>query len=145
MVCGNAAMEAITSITKAMATQFQMQHATNCSRPLPFPTVKEGASLKRAYDMAPNRGRPSAPTINSLVREMRMEVKEIKGWFTDERKAQGNVGHGWATLKEMTPSRFQQEAHVTTHVYSHFDQPSLRKPATSPWTYVSASGYCYPL
>ena len=104
MVCGNAAMEAITSITKATATHFQMQQATNFSRPLPFPTVKETARLKRAYNMATPRGRPFASTISSLVRDMRMEVKEIKGWFAEERKAQGHAGHGWATLKEMTPS-----------------------------------------
>ena len=29
MVCGNAAVEAITSISKARATQFQMQQAAN--------------------------------------------------------------------------------------------------------------------
>ena len=79
MVCGNAAVEAITSISKATATQLQMQQATNCSRLLPFPTVKEAAKLKRAYDMAPHRGRPSVPTINALVREMGIEVKDIKG------------------------------------------------------------------
>ena len=97
-------MEAITSISKATATQFQMQQATNCSRPLPFPTVKEAANLKRAYDMAPYRGRASVPTINALVREMGMEIKDIKGWLADERKAQGHAGHGWATPKETTPS-----------------------------------------
>ena len=31
MLCGNAAMEAITSIAKATSTRFQMQQATNCS------------------------------------------------------------------------------------------------------------------
>ena len=104
MVCGTAAMEAITSITKATATRFQMQQATNRSRPLSFPSVKETASLKWAYDMAPTRGRPSAPAINSWVHEMRMEVKEIKGWFSDKKKAKGHMGHWWVTPKETAPS-----------------------------------------
>ena len=62
MVCRNAAMEAITSISKARATQFQMQQATNCSRPLRFPTVTEAAKLKSVYDMAAHRGRLSVQT-----------------------------------------------------------------------------------
>ena len=62
MVCGNSAMEAITSISKATATQFSMQQVTNCSRPLPFPTVTEVAKLKDNYNMAAHRGRPSVPT-----------------------------------------------------------------------------------
>ena len=84
------------SIAKATATRFQMQQPTNLSRPPPFPTVKETASLKRAYDMATTRGRPSAPAINALMRETGMGVKEIKGWFSDERKSRGHAGHGWA-------------------------------------------------
>ena len=62
MVCGNAAVEAITSISKARATQFQMQQAANCSRPLPLPTVTEVAELKHVYNMAAHRGRLSVPT-----------------------------------------------------------------------------------
>ena len=97
-------MEAIASITKATATQFQMQEATNCSRPLPFPTVTEAAKIKHVYEMAAHRGRPSVPTLNTLVREMGIEMKDIKGWFADKRKAQGHEGHGWATQKEPAPS-----------------------------------------
>ena len=48
MVCGNAAMEAISAIANSTATQFQMQQATNISKPLPFPTVKETAILQKA-------------------------------------------------------------------------------------------------
>ena len=62
MVCGNAAVEAITSISKARATPFQMQQAANCSRPLPLPTVTEVAELKHVYNMAAHRGRLSVPT-----------------------------------------------------------------------------------
>ena len=94
MVCGNAAMEAITSIASATATRFQMQQATNLSRPLPFPTVKETDSLRLAYDMAATRGHPSPTAINALMRETWMGVKEIKGWFSDKRKARGYAGHG---------------------------------------------------
>ena len=75
MVCGNAAMEAIMSIASATATRFQMQQATNLSRPLPFPTVKETDSLRLAYDIAATRGRPSPTAINALMRETGMGVK----------------------------------------------------------------------
>ena len=104
MVCGSAAMEAITSIAKTTATRFQMQQAKNLSGPLPLPTVKETASLKMAYNMAITRGRPSPPAINALMRETGMGMKDIKGWFSDERKARGHAGQGWAPTKETTPS-----------------------------------------
>ena len=39
-----------------------------------------------------------------MVHEMEMEMRDIKGWFADERKAQGRAGHGWATPKEPSPS-----------------------------------------
>ena len=97
-------MEAITSISKATATQFQMQLATNCSRPLPFPTVSEAAKLKHAYNMAAHRGDHLVPALNALVHKIGVEMRDIKGWFADERKAQGRAGHGWATPKEPAPS-----------------------------------------
>ena len=87
MVCGNAALEAITSIANATATQFQMQQVTNLSRPLPFPTVKEMDTLRRAYYMAAIRGCPSPTAITALMCESGVGAKENKGWFTDKRKA----------------------------------------------------------
>ena len=117
MVCGNAAMEAITSIASATATRFRMQQATNLSRPLPFPTVKETDSLRLAYDMAATRGRPSPTAINALMHKTGMGVKEIKGWFSDERKARGHAGHGWAPLREAAPS---------VEVRAHLPAPARR-------------------
>ena len=76
MVCGSAAMEAITSIAKTTATRFQMQQATDLSSPLPFPTVKEAPSMK-TYGMAITRGLPSPPATNALMRETGMEMKDI--------------------------------------------------------------------
>ena len=104
MVCGNAAMEAITSISKATATQLQMQQSTNCSMPLPFPTVAEATRLRRVYNMATTQGYPSVPALNALARQMGMEMKDIKGWFAEERKAQGHAGSGSTTSKERAPA-----------------------------------------
>ena len=55
-----------------------MQQATNCSRPLPFPTVSEAAKLKHIYNMAANRGCPSVPALNALVHQSAVEMKDIK-------------------------------------------------------------------
>ena len=70
MVCGTVATEAITAISKATATQFQMQRSMNCSMPPPFPTVSESASLKHAYNMASTRSYPTTPALNTLARQM---------------------------------------------------------------------------
>ena len=67
MVCGTTAMEAITSNSKATATQFQMQRSRNCSMPPPFPTVSETASLKHANNMASTQGYPTTPALNALM------------------------------------------------------------------------------
>ena len=96
-------MEAISAIANSTATQFQMQQATNITKPLPFPTVKETAILQKAYDSAAIRGCPSQPAIATLVRETGVGVKEIKAWFTDERKLRGHAGHGETLHKEATP------------------------------------------
>ena len=104
MVCGTAAMEAITSISKATATQFQMQRSTNCSMPLPFPTIGEAARLRHAYNMANTWGYPSVPALQALVRKMGVGMKDIKGWFAEERKAQGHAGNGSTTPIEKPPA-----------------------------------------
>ena len=91
MVCGTAATEAITAISRATATQFQMQRAMNRSTPLPFPTTSESTSLVHAYNMASTRGDPTVPAYNALSRQMRIEKEDIKGWMVGERKAKGRI------------------------------------------------------
>ena len=54
--------------------------------------------------MAAIRGRPSPTAITSLMRETGVGAREIKAWFTNERKALGHAGHGGAPYKEATPS-----------------------------------------
>ena len=82
---------------------FQMQRSTNCSMPLPFSTVAEAARLRHAYNMANTRGYPSVPALNALVRQMGVVMKDIKSWFAEERKAQGNAGNGSTTPTERPP------------------------------------------
>ena len=91
MLCGNAAMEAIAAVTNSTATLFQMQQATNISKPFPFPTVRETDILEKAYDSAATRGRPTHTATTALMLQTGVGVKEIKAWFSDARKARG--GH----------------------------------------------------
>ena len=51
MVCGTAATEAITVVSKTMATQFQMQRARNCFLAPPFPTTLESGKLEYSFNM----------------------------------------------------------------------------------------------
>ena len=97
MVCGTAATEAITAISKATATQFQMQRSINCSMPPPFPTVLESASLKQAYKMASTRSYPTTPALNTLAQQMGVETKDVKSWLAQERKAKGQAVPSTAT------------------------------------------------
>ena len=128
MVCGNAALEAITSIANATATQFQMQQVTNLSRPLPFPTVKEMDTLRRAYYMAAIRGRPSPTAITALMRETGVGAKENRGWFTDKIKARGHAGHRLAPPNEATPS-VEVRARLPTPSRGLSLQPHMSLPA----------------
>ena len=54
--------------------------------------------------MATTQGYPSVPVLNALVRQMGVEMKDIKGWFAEERKAQGHAGSGSTTPKERAPA-----------------------------------------
>ena len=100
MVCGTACIEAITAIAGSTATLFQMQQATNRGTPLPFPTVRETAFLRDAYDGSEPRGRPSAGALAALVGETRVSVKEINAWFSAERRARGHTAPGEGRFKE---------------------------------------------
>ena len=35
---------------------------------------------------------------------MGVDMRDIKGWFADERKAKGRASNGWATPKEKAPA-----------------------------------------
>ena len=94
MGCGNACIEAITAIAKSTATLFQMQQATNRGTPLPFPTVRETAFLQDAYDGSEPGGCPSLSALTALVRDTGVSVKEIKAWFSAERRARGHTAPG---------------------------------------------------
>ena len=61
------------------------------------------ARLKGVYKMATNRGYPSVPALNALVQQSGVEMKDIKGWFAKERKAQGHAGNWLTTPKEKSP------------------------------------------
>ena len=54
----------------------------------PVPKVSEEAKLKHAYNMTSNRGYPTVQALNALVRQMGVEIKDIKIWFAEESKAQ---------------------------------------------------------
>ena len=112
-MCGNAAMEAIMAIANSTATLFQMQQATNMSKPFPFPTVRETAILERAYDSAATRGRPTHSSVTTLMRETKVGVKEIKAWFTDARKARGHSTPGDAQSREAAASIEVRTRHPT--------------------------------
>ena len=100
MVCGTACIEVITAIAGSTATLFQMQQATNRGTPLPFPTVRETAFLRDAYDGSEPRGRPSSSALTALVGETGVSVKEIKAWFSAERRAQGHTAPGDGRSKD---------------------------------------------
>ena len=104
MLCGNVAMEAITAIASSTATLFQIQQATNVSKPLPFPTARKTTILEKAYNSAATRGRPTHSAITTLMRETGVGVKEIKAWFTDARKAPGHAEHRDTQSREAAAS-----------------------------------------
>ena len=91
MVCGTAATEAINLISRATATQIQMQRAVNCARPTPFPTTTETAVLERAYNTANTRGYPTRPACKTLARQLGVEIGLINVWMAGERKARGQT------------------------------------------------------
>ena len=99
MVCGNACMEAITTIASSTATLFQMQQATNRDKPLPFPTIREAAILRDAYDGSEPRGRPAQGAMTALVRDTGVGVTEIRAWFSAERRARGHSTPGDARAR----------------------------------------------
>ena len=119
MLCGNAAMEAITAITNSTATLFQMQQATNMSKPFPFPTARETDILERAYDNAATRGRPTHTAITALMLETGVGVKEIKALFTDARKARGHSTPGDGQSREAAASIEVRTRHPTPSNRSH--------------------------
>ena len=75
MLCGNAAMEDITPISSSTPTLFQMQQATNRSKPFPFPTVRETAILEDAYNSVATRGCPMQGAITALMKETGVGVQ----------------------------------------------------------------------
>ena len=124
MVCGNACMEAITAIAGSTATLFQMQQATNRSKPLPFPTVKETAFLRDAYDGSEPRGRPSQGALAELVRDTGVSAKEIKAWFSAERRARGHSAPGDGRSKE-PPASVEVRTQLPTSGLGPFPPPPL--------------------
>ena len=69
----------------------------------PIPTVAEATRLKLVHNMATTWGYPSVPALNAFVRQMEVEMKDIKGWFSEERRAQGHAGNRLTTPKERAP------------------------------------------
>ena len=119
MLCGNAAMEAIAAVTNSTATLFQMQQATNISKPFPFPTVRETEILEKAYNSAATRGRPTQTAITALMLQTGVGVREIRAWFSDARKARGHSTPSDAQSREAPASIEVRTRHPTSSSGSH--------------------------
>ena len=90
MVCGTATTEALTAVTRATATQFQMQRATNCAMAPPFPTRLEYGQLLQWYNTIKKRGYPTQPSLNRIANTLGINQKEVRTWFAKERKIRGH-------------------------------------------------------
>ena len=119
MLCGNAAMEDIAAVTKSTATLFQMQQATNISKPLPFPTVRETEVLEKAYDSAATRGRQTQTAITALMLQTGVGAREIRAWFSDARKARGHSTPSDAQSREAPASIEVRTRHPTSSSGTH--------------------------
>ena len=58
----------------------------------------------RVYNNALSRGRPSGAALTDLVRQTGVDMKDVKAWFTEQRKSQGHAGNGWNAPTERAPT-----------------------------------------
>ena len=94
MVCGTAATEALTAISRATATQFQTQRATNCGMAPPFPTRLEYGQLLHWYNSVKKRAYPSQPSFDRIADTLGVNRNEVSNWFATERKIRGHLPAG---------------------------------------------------
>jgi ferredoxin len=94
MICGAAASEALTEMSRVVSSRFQPQRTVNGGMAPPFPTRLERSQLVHWYNNATIRGKPPPSVINKIATTLGVTRNEVNKWFTMEGRVRGHLPTG---------------------------------------------------